>query len=371
MATAKKLPSGSWRCQVFSHYETVMLPDGSTKKKRIYESFTSDDPTRAGKKEAELAAAQFAATKKKAGAERNYTLREAIDLYIQSRDSVLSKSTLHGYKNIQQTSFQSIMDKPLKSLTKIMLQDAVNAETRRKCKGTHNSKTVSPKTVKNAYGLVTAVINTYYPELDCTVKLPKIKRKIKTLPLPEVIMNAVKDTDIELAVLLSMWLSFSMSELRGLTKSKSLRGDYICIDEVVIKVGTDDIRKEEGKTYTRNRMHKIPTYIKTLIDQVDGDVIIPLTYHQLYHKFQDILEKNDIPHMTFHDLRHVNASVMAMLRIPDKYAQERGGWKTDHVMKSVYTHTFTEERMVVDETIDNYFENIMQHEMQHKKEKTP
>lgn len=24
MPTAKKLPSGSWRCQVFSHYETVL-----------------------------------------------------------------------------------------------------------------------------------------------------------------------------------------------------------------------------------------------------------------------------------------------------------------------------------------------------------
>jgi integrase len=42
-------------------------------------------------------------------------------------------------------------------------------------------------------------------------------------------------------------------------------------------------------------------------------------------RFKRLLEKNGLPHMTFHDLRHMNASVMAMLRIPDKYAMERGG----------------------------------------------
>ena len=44
MATAKKLPSGSWRCQVFSHFEEQIQPDGTVKKKRIYKSFTCDDP---------------------------------------------------------------------------------------------------------------------------------------------------------------------------------------------------------------------------------------------------------------------------------------------------------------------------------------
>ena len=72
MATAKKLPSGSWRCQVFSHYEPQFAPDGSPimdpktgkqKQKRIYESFTSDDPTSRGKREAELMAAQFSLSK--------------------------------------------------------------------------------------------------------------------------------------------------------------------------------------------------------------------------------------------------------------------------------------------------------------------
>lgn len=38
---------------------------------------------------------------------------------------------------------------------------------------------------------------------------------------------------------------------------------------------------------------------------------------------------------------------MAMLRNPNMYAMERGGWKTDKVMKKVYTHTFSDERAKV------------------------
>ena len=73
-----------------------------------------------------------------------------------------------------------------------------------------------------------------------------------------------------------------------------------------------------------------------------------------------------MPGITFHDLRHINASVMAMLRIPDKYAQDRGGWKTDHVMKSVYTEVFSEERQRVDTVVDDYFNDSVLHSVLHE-----
>lgn len=63
MPTAKKLPSGSWRCLVYSHTEEIKNPDGSIKKKRIYESFTSNIPGPKGKRIAEQAAAELPQTK--------------------------------------------------------------------------------------------------------------------------------------------------------------------------------------------------------------------------------------------------------------------------------------------------------------------
>ena len=106
MPTAKKLPSGSWRCQVFSHYEPVYNADGSPaiddsgkqKQRRVYESFTSDNPTSTGKKEAELMAAQFSLDKKNKRKQRidNITLYQAIDKYILSSDAILSPTTIEG-----------------------------------------------------------------------------------------------------------------------------------------------------------------------------------------------------------------------------------------------------------------------------------
>ena len=222
-----------------------------------------------------------------------------------------------------------------------------------KCSGNH-----SPKTVQIEFGLISSTLKRFCPDLSFSVSLPKKSRRIRTLPLPKDVYAAVHGTEIELPVLLAMWLSFTMSEIRGLTKSKSIDGDYITIREVLVHVGGEDIRKDLAKEITRNRRHRMPKYIKDLIDQVDGDIIVPITEKALSYRFRKCMERNDMD-ITFHDLRHINASLMAVLKIPDKYAQERGGWKTDHIMKSVYTETFSEERQKVDEIIDGYFEQIL------------
>ena len=95
-------------------------------------------------------------------------------------------------------------------------------------------------------------------------------------------------------------------------------------------------------------------------------MLVSLSAHAINMRFSRLLKKNGLPHMTFHNLRHENASIMAALQIPDIYAQERGGWKTDKVMKRVYQHTFESGRIAADNKIDAFFEK-MQHEIQHIK----
>lgn len=361
MARAERLPSGSWRCRVFSHKEKVWDAKTETwKLKSIYETFTSSDKTNRGKKEVELAAANFSANKESLrSSNSNMTLGEAIDKYIASCEGVLAPSTIYGYRKIRKNSFQTIMDRTLKSLSQEDFRDAVSMECKRLV-GKHDKKPISPKTVANNYGLITAALNIYYPRAEHKVKLPQKETIIREMPNPLDVINAFRGDRLELAVLLSMWLSFTMSEIRGLTKSESIyNGEYIVVKKVVVKVGKEDKTKKQGKKETRNRMHHIPPYIKTLIDKVDGDVLVPYSSDAIYSHYKRVLRQNNIPHISFHSLRHLNASIMALLRVPDKYAQERGGWKTDTVMKKVYTHTFTEERVKVDQMIDDYFEKII------------
>lgn len=215
MPTAKKLPSGSWRCQAYDYTD-----DNG---KRHYESFTADS-----KKDAEFMAAQFAMEKEQRRHMSSNSLRNAIDVYIETSDAILSPTTIQGYQKIQKNAFADIMELPLKKLTKQRLQDAVNLEAKRPNAKRKDKVPISAKTVHNEYGLITAVINKYLPSLDCTVRLPQTETHIKDLPLPDEIYNAVKGSEVELAVMLAMWLSFSMSEVRGLTKSKSIRGKLSC-----------------------------------------------------------------------------------------------------------------------------------------------
>ncbi len=355
MAKARKLPSGSWRAQVYDYTDS--------KGKRHYRSFTCDDPSPKGRKKAELEAAQFLAgksmsTQKKKAEYGNMTLTEAIDKYIASRESLnRSPTTVQDYRCIQKNAFQDLMDTKLENIDSIILQDAINVESRRPSNSaSRKGKTISAKRLKNEWGLVSAVLRKYAAGIDLDeIETPQITPRIVELPPARDVMQMVRGTDIELPVLLAMWLSFSMSEVRGLTKSKSISGDYLTIREVIVDVDGKPYKKDMAKNPTRNRKHRIPPYIKSLIDKVDGDALVPMSGRALYHRWIRCQDRYGMEHITFHDLRHLNASVMALLRIPDKYAQERGGWKSDKVMKGIYMQTFSEERERVDDIIDGYF----------------
>lgn len=373
MAKARKLPSGQYRCLAYSHTEKVFdQVTGKTKEKRIYVSFT-----RSNRKDAELAAAQFQISKtiptlQKRAEYGDMTLTEAIDRYIESRELLnRSPTTIQDYRCIQKNGFQDLMQTKLKDIDEAILQEAVTVEAKRPANArSKNPHPISAKRLKNEWGLVSAVLHKYSKRINFDeIELPQITPRTVELPQAKDILKIVKGTDIELPVLLAMWLSFSMSEVRGLTKSRSISGNYLTIREVVVDVGGAPVRKDMAKNPTRNRRHRIPTYIKKLIDKVEGDVLVPMSGRALYHKWIRLQDKNNMEHITFHDLRHLNASVMALLRIPDKYAQERGGWKSDKVMKEIYMQTFSEERERVDNIVDEYFLKAMQHEIQHDTQK--
>lgn len=367
MARRKKgeLPSGNIRRQIYDHSELVFdsagqpiidPKTGKQKKKRIYRSVTAASTT-----EANLAKAEIKSGKRKLNDYGNLTLSEAIDRYIEISDSILSPSTIRGYRTIQRNSYKSIMGLPLSKITTELLKEAVNAECKR-TKGKQNPKPLSSKTIHNSYGLVCTVLNNYAPGIDYNIKLPQLEHNKHELSSPDVIYNVFKGTEMELPVMLAMWLSFTASEIQGLTKSKSISADgqYITIKEVLVKNERNEVVvKTKGKQPARDRTLRLPQYLQELIAAVETDKLVPLTGDAVTQRFAKAIKKAGLPHMTFHDLRHVNASVMTLLNIPDKYAQERGGWHTDHIMKSTYMQTFSAERTAVDERIDNYMSDVI------------
>ena len=354
-----ELPSGSIRKKVYSHSEPcfdehgkpiIDEKTGKPKMKKVYISITGSSAAEVNRKISEYKLNKN--TQKKPD---DMTLYEAIDKYISASDAVLSPSTITGYRVIQRNAFRTIMHLKLSKIDREVLKEAVNEESKRITK--KRKAPISPKTVCNEYGLIVTVLDTYAPGIETDVTLPQKTITQNEFSTPDVIFQMVKGTSIELPVLLAMWLSFTASEIIGLRKSKSISsdGNYITIKDVIV---TDEhgnqVVKNKGKQPLRHRTLRIPPYIKELIDKVPTDQIVPLTVPALSKRWSRLVARSGIPKMTFHDLRHVNASVMALLMIPDKYAQDRGGWKTDSIMKSVYQQSFSQERLLIDQRIDDF-----------------
>ena len=334
MATAKRLPSGSYRVRVF-----VGKDENG---KAMYKSFTADT-----KKEAEFLAAEY--NLKRREKPHDMTVGEAIDKYIELKENVLSPTTIMGYKKMRKTRFSSLMPLKLSQLTYEKIQAAVNRD----------AAEVTAKTVSNAHGLLSGALGMFYPDFVLRTTLPKKQKKLKrNLPTPQQVYNAVKGTEIETAVLFAMWLGLRMSELRGIRTNEDIVDGVLYIRHVIVTVDRKPVEKDLTKTESSSRIYKLSDELLSRVD-FSKPHITELTDSTLYSRFVKLIEKAGLPHMTFHDLRHLNASVMHMLNVPDKYAMERGGWETDHVMKTVYQETFSDERQKVDRVIDDYFKDVV------------
>lgn len=336
MANAKQLPSGAWRVQYY---------DAEGKRKSI---------TRDTKKEAEYAALEAQLKGKREAA--NITVGRAIDDYIASKDGVLSPTTIAVYRKIRKNNLSVLMSVPLNKLTAKNVQQAFNAEAKQP---TRYGRPPSPKTMANIRGLFSAAMAMHGLEFEPTI--PAKRKRIRDLPDPAEVYNAVKGSAVELPCMLAMWLSFTMSEIRGL-RVCDIKDGMVTINQVIVDVDGLPLAKAAAKEYERNRTLAVPPYIMSLIEQTEAwqkgeGYLVPLNGQSIYGRFVRLCDKAGLD-ITFHDLRHINASVMLKLHVPDKYAMARGGWKTDATMKRVYQETFSAERDRVDQLIDNYFNEI-------------
>lgn len=116
------------------------------------------------------------------------------------------------------------------------------------------------------------------------------------------------------------------------------------------------------KTDKSYRTLSAPAYLiarlKTLEHHPDG-FLFHTTATTMERHLKEICESSGLPPIGYHALRHTNASIMLSLNVPDKYAMERGGWSSNDTMKNIYQHTMTDERAMVNTTVDNYFDGLM------------
>lgn len=345
--SAKKLPSGKWRCQIWI--------DGRR------HSVTADT-----KREAERAAAGLKAGFLNAKSTDSISLDDAITAYLDAKSNILSPSTVRGYKSIQTHHFQDLMPLDIFKLSHQSVQIAVNEESRR----------LSAKTVKNAFGLIHTVLKYYGISLD-GIRLPQQQRTERHWLQTDEISALLREIDgnkCELPILLALWLGMRRSEILGLCwDCVDLEQSVLVVRRAYVYAGRQDwVLKDTTKTRGSQRVIPLPDYIKERFERLpqgDGDERIFTAYDpNLPRKhLRRACARAGITVTSLHGLRHTFAAVMLREGVDERIVMRQGGWTSNRTMREIYDYIMDDDNKKAAKARDAFFTpSEIAHEIAHE-----
>lgn len=320
MAKPKKLPSGRWNIRVYDYTDE--------KGNKRYKSITADT-----KRECERLASKFEIEK----AHKNRTgeqmiFRIALERYIAERSEILSPASIRKYNNMART-LTDLDDYPLRELTEDVLQPFCNKL----------AAEYSPKTVKDRIMLIKGVINRFMPNATIRVKLPEKLPPKGSIPSEHDItrmMEAVKDTPMEIPIALGAICMLRRAEIAALTRFDIDKNNMLTINKSMVMNDNGEWVIKPPKTYSSNRTIWVPDAIADKIRHLPPGGI-GLNPQAITNRFSRLLERERIPHCRFHDLRHFGATIRHSMGIPSATIQKEGGWLDIRTLEQIYTHSMS------------------------------
>lgn len=315
MAKAKKLPSGSWRVQVYA---------GEENGKRKYKSFTAST-----KKEAEYLAAEWARGKKDRE-QGNITVKEAMSRYIESKENIISPSTCREYLRMVSHFPQELLQARLDSLYQESVQQAINALARGH----------SAKTVRNMHGLLSSSLAMFAPSLVLRTTLPSKDKEDPYIPTDEDIrrlLECVHGKPIECPILLAATGGLRRGEISALTKEDITDTGVVVSKSMVLSATGREWIVKQPKTAAGFRIVSLPQHV---IELARKNVPFPCP-NTITDQFIKAIKASGIPRFSFHKLRHYYASSLHALGVPDKYIMASGGWESEQTLNAVYKHAMS------------------------------
>lgn len=330
MATARKTSSGRWKVRVYDY------TDGD--KKKHYRSFTGDT-----KKDAERKANTFTCGTK---GTQNMTFGQAVDGYISLRESILSPRSIMDYRATRKNYIKTLEGLQVSRITQNHIQRCIN----------DLSWKLSPKTVRNVHGLITATLRQYRPDFAVRTALPantKAKLYIPSDADVKALIARVSGTDLELPVLLAAFGPMRRGEICALD-TKNIKGNVVHVCENMVLTTEKKWTIKSPKSISGDRYIEYPEFISSRWSTIKGR-ITDLTPDALTCRFRRALKSSGLPFFRFHDLRHYCASVQHALGVPDAYIMQRGGWGNDGVLKEVYRHAMESRQREMNERANAFF----------------
>ena len=305
--TIDKLPSGKWRIRQQERGERFTIT-------------LDHKPTTAE------AVQLVAARSRKAPIKGNQTFADAAAAYLGAKKNVLSPATRMGYNNILRVLPEQFKAARLTGITALDVQKVINDFAGVK----------APKTVSNYSAFIMSVLKS--AEVDIKPpQLPQKEKKEVYIPSEEDarrIFEAAAGTRFEVPFTLAA-LGLRRSEICALTVD-DLDGNTLHITKALVPDENANYVIKGTKTTDSTRDIIIPEDIAEKIRQ--QGFIYQGCPRQLTRALYRIQKDLGMPRFSLHKLRHFFASYMHQKGYTNAQIQAAGGWKTDHVMKTVYQH---------------------------------
>lgn len=215
------------------------------------------------------------------------------------------------------------------------------------------AQTVSVKTLKSSWSFLCTSMR-YAKIVVPDVRLPQsVPRDAKWLE-PDEILRFVKLMEgdrFEIPALLALH-GLRRSEIFALSyDSIDLKSNTITVHGAAV-LGEDGklVQKKENKNASSRRI--IPIMIPELaaaIERIPAEQRTGKIYDAnattLYWKINQVCEKNGLPKVGVHGLRHSFASLAYHLGLSEQETMELGGWADYNTMRKIYTHLAKVDRL--------------------------
>lgn len=327
----EKLPSGSYRIRKMY-------------KGQIYTVITDYKPTQ--KEAIQLMAAELDKIK---DSNKRMTFQYATETYINEKSNILSPSTIRSYVSILKNLSGNFKEKNISDITPIDVQSEMNLY----------SKTHSPKSTRNAHGLITSVMGVFCPNTVLNTTLPQKEPKNDYVPSDEDVKRIIeyaKGSKYEIALILAMF-GLRRSEICALTID-DLNGNILTIDKAKVQGVGNKWHIKSTKTEAGTRSVYLPDNVVELIKE--RGVIFEGNPNRILVYLKKAQQSLEIPEFSLHKLRHYFASSSHALGIPDQYIMDAGGWKSKYVLGNIYQHAMEDKKKEMQKkTAKFYSENIL------------
>lgn len=282
------------------------------------------------------------------------TVEKYLERWLEVYRQRLAESTQQSYKNYVHNHMMPYFGSmKLKELKPFYIEEFYNSERKKK----YSEKTILQEHRILSVAMQDAEKNELINKNPCRlVKAPTPAEKEITVPEMDLFFAMVKaaaGTEHELPILLAGFCGLRREEVFGLTWNDiDFNKGTLTIRQVVTTKAKNQLDIKAPKTKLSARTIGIPQEVLEILTTLksvgyvasrDGAIKHPGNYSK---RFKSFLEREEFPHMRFHDLRHFHATLLLEAEVPLKLVQARMGHATlqmtthyQHVTKKADTLT--------------------------------